>query len=155
MDEEVSISVSLPLDSDGFLRRECPSCEQQFKWFTHGRDDPDAEPIEQYFCPLCGAPSGNDSWWKPEQLEYGTGSVGPELDRHVNDLMREAFKGIKGLSFKSNSDFTLGIATPAPLHEPDDMVIVESPCHPHAPTKVPDATAQPLHCLICGQPFAV
>lgn len=24
--------MSDPLDSDGFLRRECPTCEREFKW---------------------------------------------------------------------------------------------------------------------------
>jgi hypothetical protein len=28
---EISIPMSLPLDTDGFLRRECPNCERQFK----------------------------------------------------------------------------------------------------------------------------
>jgi hypothetical protein len=34
MDDEISIPVAMPLDSDGFLRRECPTCQQQFKWFS-------------------------------------------------------------------------------------------------------------------------
>ena len=29
---EFSIEMSLPLDSDGFLRRQCPACEREFKW---------------------------------------------------------------------------------------------------------------------------
>lgn len=54
MDEEIRIPVSLPPpDSDGFLRRECPSCEREFKWFSHNEGDPNAEPATQYFCPLC------------------------------------------------------------------------------------------------------
>lgn len=41
-----------------------------------------------------------------------------------------------------------------PLHEPDDMVIVEPPCHPEEPVKVPDDAQAPFHCLDCGTPFA-
>ncbi len=31
-DDEVMLEISMPLDSDGFLRRECPTCEREFKW---------------------------------------------------------------------------------------------------------------------------
>ena len=34
MNDEVSIPVSLPLDSDGFLLMECPSCEREFSGST-------------------------------------------------------------------------------------------------------------------------
>src|SRR6266511_2386951 len=29
MSDEIHLSMSLPLDSDGFLRRECPTCERE------------------------------------------------------------------------------------------------------------------------------
>jgi hypothetical protein len=29
---EVQIPMSVPLDSDGFIRRECPTCERELKW---------------------------------------------------------------------------------------------------------------------------
>lgn len=155
MNDEIRIPISLPLDSDGFLRRECPSCEQQFKWYSHQDGDPDAEVVDQYFCPLCGVPSGTDTWWTPAQLEYVEGAAAPELDQHVQDLMKDAFKGIKGLTYKANRDFTLGIPTPEPLSEPNDMVIAEPPCHRNEPVKVPESATERLHCLICGTPFAV
>ena len=37
------MEVSFPLDSDGFIRRECPHCEREFKWH-HG---PANEGVEQ------------------------------------------------------------------------------------------------------------
>lgn len=154
MDEEISIPVTLPLDSDGFLRRECPTCEQQFKWFSHPEGDPDAEAVDQYFCPLCGAPAGVDAWWTPEQLEYAHGAAGPEMDRLVQDAMKDAFKGLKGVSYKPDPGFTLGIETPDQPFEPDDMVIVEPPCHPNEPLKIPEQTSEHVHCLVCGHSFA-
>ncbi len=30
-DDKVSFGMTIPLDSDGFLRRECPTCEREFK----------------------------------------------------------------------------------------------------------------------------
>lgn len=153
--DDFEVPVTIPLDSDGFVRRECPTCEQEFKWYAHDSGDPDVEAADQYFCPLCGIPSGTDTWWTPAQLEFAHGSAGPALDQAVQDAMNDAFRGIKGVSFRSNRDFTLDIPTPEPLIEPDDMVIVEPPCHPHEPIKVPEAVLGRIYCLICGAPFAV
>lgn len=146
--------MSLPLDSDGFLRRECPTCEEEFKWFSHAEGDDDAEPVSQYFCPLCGVPAGLDPWWTPAQLEYGFGSAGGAIDQAMQDAMTDAFKGIKGMKFELNSSFSLDIETPDSLIEPDDMVIVEPPCHPNEPLKVPEASTERVFCLICGAQFA-
>lgn len=45
---------------------------------------------------------------------------------------------------------------PDALVEPeDDMVIVTSPCHRYEPVKVPSHATGRLHCLVCGDPFAV
>ena len=56
----MDFQVSLPLDSDGFLRRECPHCVQEFKWH-HGPANEEAEAADEpaaYTCPLCGQGGG-------------------------------------------------------------------------------------------------
>ncbi len=130
-------SMTLPLDGDGFLRRECPSCEHESKWH-HGPtgDEPDdaVEP-PHYYCPLCGVPSGVDSWWTRPQLEHAQQAV---LGVAMDDLGRE-FKSMerrsKGfIKVKASGD---QIEPPSVLHEPDDMVIVTAPCHPWEPVKIP------------------
>ncbi len=151
----IPIDIDIPRDSDGFVRRECPNCEQQFKWFAHEEGDRDAEQVSQYFCPLCGQPSGVDSWWTQEQVEHGRGLAGPDMDRAVKDALAKELKGIKGLTFKPDPNFSLEIEPPEPLHEPDDMVIAEPPCHPNEPVKVPEGSLAWVHCLICGSEFAV
>jgi hypothetical protein len=41
---EHQLSMSFPLDSDGFLRRVCPSCEREFKWLpTPEGEEPNFE----------------------------------------------------------------------------------------------------------------
>lgn len=154
MDGEISIPVSVPVDQDGFLRRECPTCEEQFKWYAHEEGDSDVEIVDQYFCPLCGVASGVDAWWTPAQLEFAQGAAGPALDERVQELVADAFKGVKGLNFKPDRNFSLEIPTPEPLTEPDDMVIVEPPCHANEPIKVPEAATTRVYCLICGTPFS-
>jgi hypothetical protein len=61
---------------------------------------------------------------------------------------------MKGITFKPNANFSLDAEPPDPLHEPDDMVIVEPPCHPNDPLKVPEAATDLVYCLICGTEFA-
>lgn len=156
MGDDINISVDLPLDGDGFLRRECPNCEQEFKWFNHeeGEGATDAENVEQYYCPRCGVAAGLDSWWTPDQLEYMQSAAAPEIERAIGDAFQDAFRGVKGMKVSANRDFRLDIDNPGQLTEPDDMVIVEPPCHPNEPLKVPEEAASRVHCLVCGEPFA-
>ena len=151
---EISVPLSMPLDSDGFLRRECPACVEQFKWYSHDEGDTDAEQVDQYFCPLCGVAAGTNSWWTPEQLDYAQGAAGPEIDRVIGDQIAGMVKGVKGMTYKASNDFSLDIPEGGPLFESDDMVIVEPPCHPNEPLKVPEGRTARVHCLVCGSAFA-
>lgn len=158
MNDEISVAVSLPLDDDGFLRRECPTCEQEFKWFVHREGSGEAEQVDQYSCPMCGEAAGLDSWWTAAQLEYSRGVAAPVVDDAINDMLDEAFKPLRNnehLKFKRTGRFSLNTPAPAPLIEPnDDMVIIESPCHPNEPVKLTRVATAHLHCLICGSEFA-
>lgn len=149
------MSVSLPLDSDGFLRRECPHCEGEFKWHN-GPANEEAEQAEvpvTYYCPLCGQSAGPDAWWTQAQLDYMQGMATPVIMQQIQDGIADALRGNKHVSFKpGNERFPDG---PDALTEPDDMRIVASPCHDYEPVKVPDEANGPLHCLICGSAFSV
>lgn len=149
--------MSLPLDHDGFVRRECPHCISQFKWH-HGPANEEAEQQPSpnaYYCPLCGQPAGLDSWWTQEQIDYARGAIAPAAARMVEDELKNAFKGAHKhvkISVKGGEESP---GVPSPLTEPDDMVIVTSPCHAYEPVKVSEDTSGPYHCLVCGQAFAV
>lgn len=152
----MEISVTMPLDSDGFIRRECPSCLQQFKWHSGpANEEAEAhqEPVAAYYCPLCGQPAGPDSWWTQEQLDFAEQAAMPELGRAVEDEMKKMFKRSKHFTYKPGRGSDFDDAS-VPLIEPDDMQIVASPCHSYEPIKVPDP-AGPLHCLVCGAQFAL
>lgn len=94
----MDISFSIPLDSDGFVRRECPTCEREFKWH-HGpaneQGEAQAGPPPAYYCPLCGQPSGPDTWWTTAQLEHGRGTAMPVVMRTLQDEIAGAFRGNK------------------------------------------------------------
>jgi hypothetical protein len=148
-----SYSVQLPLDDDGFLRRECPHCDQNFKWFhgpTAERPEGEADP-PVYYCPRCGVSAAPDQWWTEEQLAFIQEYAAAPVLRELSDEVEKAFRGVKGLTF------TRGQADepepPAALHEPNDMIILGPPCHPWEPVKVPEEATARVHCLICGEPF--
>jgi hypothetical protein len=154
------MSISLPLDADGFLRRECPACERQFKWWHNpaSEDDTETAPPEQpeaYFCPYCYQPAAPDAWWTKEQLEYAQKMaaaeiIAPELRRFKRDVEGIGKGGI--VSF----DVTLpALARPEPMVEPDDMVRVEFPCHLEEPIKIDEAWDGEVACLVCGIRYPV
>lgn len=154
----MSMSTELPTD-DGFLRRECPHCEREFKWHhgpTEERPTDAVDPLV-YTCPLCGDTAPPDHWWTKAQLEYAQqAAVGPAM-RSIADELKGAFgKPKKGdlITISMDVDFD----EPEPPHallEPSDMTVVLSPCHPYEPIKVPDDWTDPVHCLLCGQKFAL
>lgn len=137
------MNVSIPTDDDNFLRRECPTCERQFKWHLGPINAlAAAEPTpDVYYCPLCGVAAGTGHWWTKEQLEYAQARAMPEV---LEQLSNET-----GLRIASMS------TVPEAMTEPNDMDIVQSPCHPYEPIKVPARHEQPIHCLVCGSAFAV
>lgn len=158
---EVTLSMSLPLDSDGFLRRECPGCERQFKWRPTPPDavessgDINAESEGEYFCPYCHQPAATGAWWTQEQVafarELATAEiVGPQLRdlrRSVEDINRGGF-------LRTETELTIG-SRPEPLTEPDDMIRIDTPCHPEEPLKVDETWDDDVACLVCGIRYPV
>lgn len=156
----MEISISLPLDNDGFLRRECPTCDQEFKWHS-GPASQDAElhaDPATYFCPLCGEPADPDSWWTQSQLDLAeaaaVAAATQELDEDFGAMIKDLNRGTSMVTF-SLSGHIDPPDEPMPLTEPDDMEIIASPCHSYEPVKVPVELAGPFYCLVCGAAFAV
>lgn len=152
----MSMSVQLALDNDGFLRRECPHCEGQFKWHD-GPANEEAEHADApvtYYCPRCGEPAPPDHWWTTAQLDYLQAMAAPMIMRQVQDEIGDALRGSKNLTYRPGDGGDLP-DTPGALTELDDMRIVTSPCHDYEPVKVPEDLSGPLHCLVCGNAFAV
>ena len=79
--------MSVPLDSDGFIRRECPTCERELKW----RPTPEGEegaptPEGGYFCPYCAVQARPDSWWTKAQLEAAEAKIHNEVVKPMLDF---------------------------------------------------------------------
>jgi hypothetical protein len=153
--DEITMAMSIPLDSDGFLRRECPTCEREFKWLASQNDDedPTPEPDGGIYCPYCSVQAPGDAWHTPAQLEQARAIimrevVGPQLEnlgRSINRLNRSG--GMVQASMKADLP-----DEPESNAEDDAMRQVDFACHPDEPVKVDEGWAKPVHCLICGTP---
>jgi hypothetical protein len=153
----MEIPISLPLDADGFLRRECPNCIQQFKWHHDKTDDAPDDFVydDVYWCPLCGKSADHGSWWTPAQLEYVHEAAMPSIHDQLGELLNDAFKPQGNSFIKFEVTQVDRPESPDPLVEDDDMAMVAPPCHPWEPVKVPADSTAPFYCLICGQAYAV
>jgi hypothetical protein len=143
---EIVGTVQLSVDDDGFLRRECPLCEREFKWLhgDHGEPMPEAG----YHCPYCSG-RARDGWWTRPQLAHITAVAAQKGE----DMLHDAMKPLERSSSKSVK-FTVTRSPRAPIppvpDEPNDMRRVDFACHPAEPVKVLDAWTDQVHCLICG-----
>jgi hypothetical protein len=155
---EHQLSMSVPLDSDGFLRRECPTCEREFKWLpTPDGEEPTPPPTAGLFCPYCAVQADPGSWFTKAQIEQATAVM---YDEVVAPELAEFKKSVEGMN---RSGGLIGIRAelsseepdpPAGLEEADDMRRVDFPCHPGEPVKVLDGWNSEVHCLICGAAVA-
>ena len=104
--EDHEFSIELPLDSDGFLRRECPTCEREFKWFpsTETDDISESESLDDaYFCPYCGIRS-TEAWLTKDQAQLVESTIQAEviapelkeLQRGVDEINRSS-RGLIGI----------------------------------------------------------
>lgn len=148
----MEFSIELPLD-DGFLRRECPACERQFKWWE-GEESDWAADLDVLFCPYCGDTAPLDEWWTPDQLDYAEGIVsGPgieDLAAQLQDDLKRAAAGLFDIKVEKQGPDEL----PHALVEPSDMVAVLPPCHDEVPIKLDENWDPPAHCLACGTQFS-
>ena len=157
-----NVTIQLPTDN-GFLRRECPSCKRQFKWYTEPTEDRPEQYVDpsSYFCPYCGASASSDSWHTPRQFEHAEShalahvesEASKQLERTVRNFNRksQSTSGLFNVSMKLERGRQIRKLT---MQEPSDMNQVQSPCHPWEPIKITEDWVGEIHCLFCGSAFA-
>ncbi len=106
LERGIPVSVSVPIDNDGYFDRRCPSeaCQADFKvlmedWKHKVSDD-------QVFCPICREKAKATEWNTPEQLEYirqaGVnhiqGIIGQALSQDAIDFNRSQSPGFINIS---------------------------------------------------------
>jgi hypothetical protein len=153
---KLETTFSLTVDDDGFILRECPHCEELFKWH-HGPSNEEAEQAtvaDVYYCPLCGEPAGTNEWWTKEQLENAMGAAAPQVSQVMERELKNMERSFRGSMISVSFEVDHPNVPPTIVETEDDaMEIVSSPCHAYEPVKVALSHKNPLHCLVCGALF--
>ena len=148
--------MSVPLDRDGFLRRECPTCEREFKWFNSPEGQSEPPPVGGYYCPYCAVQAPPGSWFTKSQIAKAQSVMMSEIVDPEIEKLRESLSRLGAASgglIEAKLEVSRASDAPSPqLTEADDMVRVDFECHPKEPLKVIDAWETAVHCLVCGQP---
>jgi len=175
---EQEILVSLPLDDEGFFRRECPYCIRQFKmeitekelgnevealvesYLTEtSSDSGERETVietesESYYCPYCGQEASSDKWWTADQLAYVEGICKNIAIKAINEQLIAPMK--KNFGHSKSDLISISIDAnelkeeePKKPLEVNDMRIFTLPCC-SARIKVEESYRGSIHCIKCG-----
>ena len=79
MDEHISLSI--PLDEDGYLLLQCPHCQGFFKVLS---EDYKSDDVDGLWCPICGLKSEN--FWPDKVIELAKAKV---LNSCIGDFEKE------------------------------------------------------------------
>jgi len=148
MSDDIELSMSVPLDSEGFMRRQCPTCERELKWKPSDEDEEPTPPADGgYFCPYCGVQAPPDSWWTEAQINAARAQA-------YEEVVKPQLEGFgKSLGGSGMFEIDVSVSEPEkspPLDEQEDMRRVDFSCHPGEPVKVLEDWARPVRCPICG-----
>jgi len=175
----ISFQIGLPLDTEQFLRRECPLCFRQFKIETDETDRQSLierelqvyllhEGLEirdektditdadegELWCPYCGQIAPRDKWWTQEQIAYIHVFAHNIMAQIINEQfirpMKRKFSGRrKGLISLKFEGKEMEYEVPWISPEPDDMTIHLLPCC-ETRIKLEDDWSQTVYCFQCG-----
>jgi len=158
--------ILLPLDRDGFVRRECPACHRIFKvrstpldgWLVyrrlmsrvpHSNAEETARPMGTRFCPYCAAPAEDDAWFTAEQRSF----LDKRADAFGLEVRFEQLSHVERTLSVNPSPTFLPMRPERPdaalLPEPDDMRRVPLLCC-REEIKVLESWLGTVHCFLCG-----
>ena len=175
---DIEIKVSIPLDDDGFLRRECPLCVRQFKirpteeklqdlaekgiqnYLIEENAEPepeDEDETRQFTCPYCGQQSAADTWWTQEQLAYlqtfaeniATRMLNEQLIRPLKREFGRSSGGLISLSFDAQE---MREREPWISPEENDMEVFDLACCSQKIKTQEGLDLDTIHCFYCAFP---
>lgn len=142
-----TLNVSLPLDSEGFLRRECPYCKRHFKVIIESSEEEDGSEL---FCPYCGQSADTSSFWTEDQVRYVKEIAGQKV---VQPMLEKFAENMEKMSKKSDFikfEFERPKAKrPVIAPEADDMIKVKPGCCLEE-IKIEEDWRDNVYCVVCG-----
>ncbi len=106
LERGIPVSISVPIDNDGYFDRRCPSeaCQADFKVLMEDWKQKVSD--AQVFCPVCREEAKSTEWNTPEQLEYIRqvginhirGIIGQALSQDAKDFNRRQRPGFINIS---------------------------------------------------------
>jgi hypothetical protein len=106
LERGIPVSVSVPIDNDGYFDRRCPSeaCQADFKVLMEDWKQKVSD--AQVFCPVCREEAKSTEWNTPEQYEYirqvginhVRGIIGQALSQDATDFNRRQRPGLITIS---------------------------------------------------------
>lgn len=158
--------VELPVDTRGFLRKECGICHRQFKLrrmgldgalflrrvaraLPHGNEHEISSPLPLRSCPYCGRRADGDDWWTDEQRLFFT-RISTSLAERVRF---EQLRHVE-LTLGQNPYLTFLPVAPAPMlaqlrPEVDDMRLVPMVCCGEE-IKIRESWTGTIRCPFCA-----
>jgi hypothetical protein len=146
MDDDLSITIDIPTDDEGYCLLKCEHCGTLFKACPSDVKD---DSVLNIYCPSCGLTSEN--YITEDVLNLAMNIVG----NRVNDMLYKAFKDLEKHSKKGLVHFKAGHR---PSHQPEDpirsgveaMEIVKFPCCKRTAKIKPLLRMTGCYCLFCG-----
>ena len=168
---DFSFTISIPLDDDMFLRRECPYCKKQFKiklekgelnksiqdlvdnFLLEDSDkheeDERCEDVE-YYCPYCSEIAASTDWWTEEQLNYSRIFIENYMNKMINETfikeMEKMSRNNSSISFKGEKLIMKELWI-SPEENDMDMFILEC-CDDKI--KIDEEYRGEIYCHFCG-----
>lgn len=145
----VSFSINIPADSEGYFSLCCPYCTNKFKISTSEFQETD---IVNIYCPTCGLVKEFNSFYTDEVTDKALSIA----KNHAEDMIYQMFKGLERKS-RSNKFIKIKAGKKAnayepELYEPDNhLVIVKKECcDSHVKITELDKWLIP-YCIYCGR----
>lgn len=91
--DDLELSVSVPLDEDGYLVFQCPHCEDRYKLLPAEFEEDD---VINVFCPYCGLQAELNESFTPEVVAAIQQIAMNRVSQLFEDAMREVARSSKG-----------------------------------------------------------
>lgn len=143
-----TFQISIPADEDGYVKFQCPYCNQRFKLSASEIEYSD---VVDLYCPICGLVNEVECFYSDEVIEKAISIVENEAMNMIYDM----FKGLERKT-RSNKNFKVkaGKKPNVPIKELyesiDELIIVKVDCcDKHIKVNELDRLVE-VYCSYCG-----